>query len=441
MRFCEKIKKIRVDNNLTQEEMAKKLFVSRSLIAKWEQDRGIPSIDMLNNIATILGLQVNDLITEEEIKLITLKNNQEVETNKKHLKTSIIIGVISILVLVLIIFFIIIRINLNNDIKPVFQDFETRGEIIGLKDNIVIVSDKKHQYEINWRMLEKKLDRYENEIDYDFLKIGHYVDISGLYNVTYDEYTFNELTVVEEYLDDYIIYGIVITLDDIIPTSIPLWGTSLDNNSFSDRPSDDAYPRFLSSFGMDNVQGNNFKDKPFEYTYSRLEYKNEYVGIEYEVSISVSLDKKVNIFVIDNSEKGFALYQSVNAALVYSKRTQVDISGYLFSDTLRQSDSDRFYIYSHKVNYKINILHEYPPKKYTIYEYDANNQLINETSFSTLEDFWDGFKKLEIKEETLYCIVKKFGLKSSKKVYLGEEYSFELIDRFGYIYKFDYILR
>lgn len=36
MKFCEKIKKIRVDNNLTQEEMARKLFVSRSLIAKWE---------------------------------------------------------------------------------------------------------------------------------------------------------------------------------------------------------------------------------------------------------------------------------------------------------------------------------------------------------------------------------------------------------------------
>lgn len=91
------------------------------------------------------------------------------------------------------------RINLNNDVKPVFQDFETRGEIIDLKDNIVIVNDKKRQYEINWYKLETKLDRYENEIDYDFLKIGHYVDISGLYNITYDEYTFNELTVVEEY--------------------------------------------------------------------------------------------------------------------------------------------------------------------------------------------------------------------------------------------------
>lgn len=441
MRFCEKIKKIRVDNDLTQEEMANKLFVSRSLIAKWEQDRGIPSIDMLNNIATILGLSVNDLITEEEIKLITLKNNQDVETNKKHLKMSIIIGGISILVLLLIIFFIIIRINLTNDVKPVFQGFETRGEIVDLKDDIIIVNDKKRQYEINWRRLETKLDRYGNKIDYDFLKMGYYVDISGLFNITYDEYNFNELIVVEEYLDDYIIYGIVITLDDIIPTTIPLWGTKLDNNSFSDKPSDDAYPRFLSTASMYINPGENINDMPFEYTYSRLRYKNENVGCEYELSISVSLDNKVNIFVIDNSEKGFALYQTVNASYGSSKHTQVDISGYVFSDTLRQSDSDRFYTYSNKVNYKINIFHKYPPKKYTIYEYNADNQLINETSFSTLEDFWNGFKKLEAKEETLYCIVKKFGLTNSKKVYLGEEYSFELIDEYGYIYKFDYVFR
>ena len=120
MKFSEKIKKIRVDNNLTQEEMANKLFVSRSLIAKWEQDRGIPSIDMLNTIAATFGLTINDLISEDEIKLITIKNNQEVQTNKKSLKLSIIIGVVSILVLLVTIIFIIIKINLNNDIKPVF---------------------------------------------------------------------------------------------------------------------------------------------------------------------------------------------------------------------------------------------------------------------------------------------------------------------------------
>ena len=47
MKFNEKIKNIRINSNLTQEEMAKKLYVSRSTIAKWEQDRGLPSVDLL----------------------------------------------------------------------------------------------------------------------------------------------------------------------------------------------------------------------------------------------------------------------------------------------------------------------------------------------------------------------------------------------------------
>ncbi len=140
MKFCEKIKKIRIDNSLTQEEMASKLFVSRSLIAKWEQDRGIPGIDMLNTIATTFNLSVNDLITEEEIKLITLKNNQEVEQNKKHFKLTIIISVIAILLLLVISFFIIDRFNLFNDDKPVVIDYETRGEIVDLKNDLIIIA-------------------------------------------------------------------------------------------------------------------------------------------------------------------------------------------------------------------------------------------------------------------------------------------------------------
>ena len=39
MEFCEKIKKIRTDNNLTQEQFAEKLFVSRTAVSKWESGK------------------------------------------------------------------------------------------------------------------------------------------------------------------------------------------------------------------------------------------------------------------------------------------------------------------------------------------------------------------------------------------------------------------
>ena len=40
MEFHEKLQKLRSDEGLTQDELAEKLFVSRTAISKWESGRG-----------------------------------------------------------------------------------------------------------------------------------------------------------------------------------------------------------------------------------------------------------------------------------------------------------------------------------------------------------------------------------------------------------------
>ena len=45
--FQDKLKKLRMQANLTQAELAKHIFVSRSAVAKWEQGRGLPTVDSL----------------------------------------------------------------------------------------------------------------------------------------------------------------------------------------------------------------------------------------------------------------------------------------------------------------------------------------------------------------------------------------------------------
>ena len=47
MTLGEKLKKLRTDSGLTQEELAEKLFVSRTAISKWESNRGYPNIETL----------------------------------------------------------------------------------------------------------------------------------------------------------------------------------------------------------------------------------------------------------------------------------------------------------------------------------------------------------------------------------------------------------
>ena len=46
-----KIKDLRTQKGLTQEELAEALYVSRTAISKWESGRGYPNIDSLKAIS------------------------------------------------------------------------------------------------------------------------------------------------------------------------------------------------------------------------------------------------------------------------------------------------------------------------------------------------------------------------------------------------------
>ncbi|MEG2626288.1 MAG: bacitracin resistance transcriptional activator BcrR, partial [Christensenella sp.] len=51
MEFNEKLQELRKNKNLTQEQLAEQLYVSRTAISKWESGRGYPSIDSLKEIS------------------------------------------------------------------------------------------------------------------------------------------------------------------------------------------------------------------------------------------------------------------------------------------------------------------------------------------------------------------------------------------------------
>ena len=67
MEFNEKLQELRKNKGLTQEELAEKLFVSRTAVSKWESGRGYPSIDSLKEISRFFSVTVDELICPEEI--------------------------------------------------------------------------------------------------------------------------------------------------------------------------------------------------------------------------------------------------------------------------------------------------------------------------------------------------------------------------------------
>ena len=59
--FGEIIKDIRKKNNLTQKELADKLYVTYQAVSKWENNKSIPDISILQNISKMFNIDLNYL--------------------------------------------------------------------------------------------------------------------------------------------------------------------------------------------------------------------------------------------------------------------------------------------------------------------------------------------------------------------------------------------
>lgn len=75
MEFGEKIQKLRNQNKWTQEQLAEKLYVSRTTVSKWESGKGYPNIDSLKDIAKLFNKTIDELLSSEEIIDIAKKEN------------------------------------------------------------------------------------------------------------------------------------------------------------------------------------------------------------------------------------------------------------------------------------------------------------------------------------------------------------------------------
>lgn len=66
MNLSGKIKKLRAENKLTQEQLAEKLKVSRSTISSWETGRSYPDLEMIIEICDCFNVSLDFLLREDE---------------------------------------------------------------------------------------------------------------------------------------------------------------------------------------------------------------------------------------------------------------------------------------------------------------------------------------------------------------------------------------
>ena len=58
----ERLKKLRMERGLTQEQLAGQLHVTRQAVAKWESDNGTPDVDNLVRLADAFGVTLDTLV-------------------------------------------------------------------------------------------------------------------------------------------------------------------------------------------------------------------------------------------------------------------------------------------------------------------------------------------------------------------------------------------
>ena len=135
--FSEKLKKYRSDNNLTQEDLANKLHVSRAAVSKYETGRSYPSMDIMLEIAKMLEISIDELLSKEEITRETIETKN---SNKKNKIVTIIVLIVVGIALIISSIAIITSINTRNkisdDIYEEYDELEYLGEIGMLSDSL-----------------------------------------------------------------------------------------------------------------------------------------------------------------------------------------------------------------------------------------------------------------------------------------------------------------
>lgn len=79
-KISKNIKRLRMLQNMSQEELAQKLFVSRQAVSSWENGRTQPDLEMIQKLAELFGVQVEELLYGE-------KRNTKLEESVRTSKT------------------------------------------------------------------------------------------------------------------------------------------------------------------------------------------------------------------------------------------------------------------------------------------------------------------------------------------------------------------
>ena len=190
MEFKDKLKELRLKNNLTQEALAYKLNVSRSTIAKWEAGLGIPLEYSIDDLCDVFNCTKNELFPNKSSEILLVDKN--IKINKKNIIIGIMIFILFVIILFVSLAVIFKEIKRNNIDKyiPICTDFQLYND-----QNDIGVIDEKY-----------------------CLKVEEYYKFSFILEI--NKKVFNYYDGIEIRINDYQVYNFYDTIHSIYPDKI-----------------------------------------------------------------------------------------------------------------------------------------------------------------------------------------------------------------------------
>ena len=193
------IKKIRTDNNLTQQDLANKYGVTYQAVSKWETGKNLPDIILLKEICKDYNVSIDELL--------------DTPVNNNKLRNIIIIMMVVLLVLLGSVYFIL---NANKSyrfktISSMCDEFKITGSIAYDKNkSSIYISDVSYcgkKDETVYESIDCTLYEKSNDKDKEIDKCK-----SNMQNVTLDDYLKDISIIIDDYnqtcrnMSDYELY-------------------------------------------------------------------------------------------------------------------------------------------------------------------------------------------------------------------------------------------
>lgn len=192
MKLSEKLRKLRKEKGLSQEEFANQINVSRQSVSKWENEEAKPDVDKIKEIVKKFNINYDYLLNDEfEVKEITTNITDNPPNKHKHKVVLKIIFIIFLLYLLICIYkfiafyrFFSIANSFSEENYWMIQNFEmSSNELITI--NITKVGNKILQKSYSLENSEMITDENGNIIPYEISFTD--IDKKISYQLNYDK--------------------------------------------------------------------------------------------------------------------------------------------------------------------------------------------------------------------------------------------------------------